>query len=231
MGLRLRLRKTFSSSKQNSVPDSVIPNETHYTGRTDIEYYKPHQIPRSKYRGKVDPEHQASLAAFSLSDAFSAPGRRTSLALSGSFSPGGTNGQSRAASRIPSTAASRRQSFHDQHGSTLRIENSVDTGDSGSSTGTSREKSVAASTILDHDTASTSLSSQPTAISSAPVEPDTKLEQHDSGIGMPNIVLSKQTTAHDTPFTAEELELAMSRASLRPRKFDKHDHGDISATS
>lgn len=58
-------------------------------------------------------------------------------------------------------------------------------------------------------------------MASAPVERHTKLIQHDSGIGMdiPEIVLTKQTTAHDTPFTAEELEQAMTRASLKPRAF------------
>ncbi|EXJ83436.1 hypothetical protein A1O1_07059 [Capronia coronata CBS 617.96] len=235
MGLRMKLRKTFSSSasKKNSDPaPPLMPNEPHYTGRTDIEYYKPHEIPKSKYKGKVDPAHQASLAAFSLSDAFSAPPRRASQAPSGTFSPGGTQAQSlapsraqsRAASRDPSRSPSRRRSFHDQRRSNLRTETGVDSDESGSSHSTSREKSMSASTVLDHDTASTSLSDQPTAISSAPLEHDVKLV--DSGIGIPSIVLSKQMTAHDTPFTIEELEQAMTRASLRRRQFDVNHHND-----
>jgi hypothetical protein len=58
-----------------------------------------------------------------------------------------------------------------------------------------------------------SLSGQPTAVPSAPTEPN-KLSQHDSGIDMSG--LAKQIT-HDTPFTAEELEQAMTRATLNNR--------------
>jgi hypothetical protein len=50
-----------------------------------------------------------------------------------------------------------------------------------------------------------------------------KLTQHDSGIDMPEMVLSKQVTAHDTPFTVEELEQAMTRATLRRRDFGADD--------
>ena len=69
-------------------------------------------------------------------------------------------------------------------------------------------------------------------MSSAPAEQNLKynvaasgLTQHDSGIAMdiPEIVLSKQTTAHDTPFTAEELEQAMTRATLKSRDFRNRD--------
>lgn len=107
---------------------------------------------------------------------------------------------------------------------------------SSSSGSTSREKSLSASTALDVDvdveTASTSISEHPTAVASAPAESNTntnttssKLTQHDSGIGIdvPEIVLSKQITAHDTPFTAEELEQAMTRATLKPRDFGGRD--------
>ncbi|KAK5197787.1 hypothetical protein LTR99_010077 [Exophiala xenobiotica] len=263
MGLRVKLRKTFSSKPKtpNSTAHTPQPGEIHYTDRTDIEYYKPHEIPRSKYRGKVDPEHQASLAAFSLADAFSAARRRSSLALSGTFSPGGTKAQSRATSRaqsriqsratsraqsriqsrttsrapsrVQSRAPSRRPSQHEHllnshHAavlSGLRMESHANSSSSGS---TSREKSLSASTALDVETASTSISEYSTAVASAPAERNINttrskkfLTQHDSGIGMnssvPDIVLSKQITAHDTPFTAEELEQAMTRAMLKPR--------------
>lgn len=155
MGLRVKLRRTFTS-KKNGTGDSTLTNEAHYTSRTDIEYYKPHEIPKSKYRGKVDPEHQASLAAFSLADAFSTARRRSSLALSGTFSPGGTKAQSRAASRVQSRVQSRRPSWVSQHRSTLRTESVQDQNSeaSDSSASTSREKSVAASTALGVDTAS-----------------------------------------------------------------------------
>ncbi|RJE17302.1 hypothetical protein PHISCL_10361 [Aspergillus sclerotialis] len=58
MGLRVKLRRTFTS-KKNSAGSETGPNgEPYYTDRKDIQYYKPHEIPKSKYRGKVDPEHQ-----------------------------------------------------------------------------------------------------------------------------------------------------------------------------
>ncbi|KIX08052.1 uncharacterized protein Z518_02707 [Rhinocladiella mackenziei CBS 650.93] len=215
MGLRVKLRRAFTSKKA-SPDDSTPRNEQYYTDRTDIEYYKPHEIPKSKYKGRVDPEHQANLAAFSLADAFSTARRRTSLALSGSFSPGGTKAQSRAASRDPSQAPSRRSSCQDQPGSRRRMESAGESDGSDDSTSTSREKSVAASTAPGPDTASTSLSDQPTAAPFAPAELTAKLTQHDSGIDMGNGLL-KQVTAPDTPFTAEELEQAMSRATLKPR--------------
>ncbi|OAP64100.1 hypothetical protein AYL99_00072 [Fonsecaea erecta] len=221
MGLRVKLRRTFTS-KKNSTGSETGPNgEPYYTSRKDIEYYKPHEIPKSKYRGKVDPEHQASLQAFSLADAFSSARRRTSLALSGTFSPGGTKSQSAAASRVHSRAPSRRPSVQEFHGSTLRNESGVDSESSGSSShSTSRQKSTAASVAFDAETASTSLSGQATAVPSAPAEPDTKLAQHDSGIDMTELAaLSKQSTGHGTPFTAEELEQAMTRASMKRRDF------------
>jgi hypothetical protein len=229
MGLRGKLRKTFSSKKIPTIDSMSITGEQFYTDRTDIEYYKPNEIPRSKYRGKVDPEHQASLAAFSLADAFAGAGRRSSLALSGSFSPGGTNAQSKAGSRAASIELSRRPSRQDQPRSNLRMESHMSDG-SGS---TSREKSISASTALDVDTASMSLSDQTTAVPSAPTElnVNTKLTQHDSGIDMPDLVLSKHSSAHDTPFTLEELEQAMSRASLHRRDFGletERRHAEVS---
>jgi hypothetical protein len=149
MGLRVKLRRTFTS-KKNSTGDSTLTKEEHYTSRTDIEYYKPHEIPKSKYRGKVDPEHQASLAAFSLANAFSAARRRSSLALSGTFSPGGTKAQSRAASRAQSRVQSRRPSCVSQHDSTLRMESVQDQDSEGSAS--------SASTALGMGTANSMLS-------------------------------------------------------------------------
>lgn len=177
MGLRLRLRKTFSSSHKKPNPEThhtPTPGETYYTDRTDIEYYKPHEIPRSKYRGKVDPEHAASLAAFSLADAFASVKRRSSVALSGTFSPGGTKAQSRATSRAPSRVQSRAASrVHSRAPSRvqsriqsrapsrrpshsgLRTETHMESLSSSGST--SREKSLTASTALDVETASSML--------------------------------------------------------------------------
>jgi len=99
MALRERLRKTFSYKKKNG-SDGSTPSGGTSGKRSDIEYYKPHEIPKSKYRGKVDPEHQERLESYSLGDAFASIRRRTSQALSGTFSPGGTQAQSRRASWV-----------------------------------------------------------------------------------------------------------------------------------
>jgi hypothetical protein len=88
MGFRDKLSKTFGSKKNgsgDSTPSSKSPPK-----RKDIEYYKSHEIPKSKYRGKVDPAHRDRLASYSLGDAFTARRRKSSQALSGTFSPGGT---------------------------------------------------------------------------------------------------------------------------------------------
>lgn len=116
MAIRDKLRAKFGKSKKSTSGDSTpssasTSTEVHYTGRTDIEYYKPHEIPKSKYRGRVDKEHQESLESFSFIDAFQTVRRKTSMAMSGTFSPGGTKAQSAAPSALPSAAASRRASW------------------------------------------------------------------------------------------------------------------------
>jgi hypothetical protein len=108
MPLRDRLKKTFGS-KKNGSGDST-PSGTSPPRRKDIEYYKPHEIPKSKYRGKVDKAHQEKLEAYSFADASQQVRRKTSQALSGTFSPGGTNARSLAPSAAPSATPSRRAS-------------------------------------------------------------------------------------------------------------------------
>lgn len=99
MAIRDRLRRTFKRNKDSTSSGGSTPSTgsdpNHYTGRTDIEYYKPHEIPKSKYKGKVDPEHKERLEAYSFADAFSTVRRKSSQALSGIMSPGGTKSQSR----------------------------------------------------------------------------------------------------------------------------------------
>lgn len=98
MAIREKLRKTFGKKKDgsnSSGSSSVSSDPTYYTGRKDIEYYKPHEIPKSKYRGRVDPEHKERLDAYSFGDAFAQVRRKSSQALSGIMSPGGTKSQSR----------------------------------------------------------------------------------------------------------------------------------------
>ena len=75
---------------------SVIKKEDPYKDWPE-EIYKPHEIPRPKYKRPVDAEHKASLQAYSLRDAFAANMRRRSGMSQ--YSPMGT--------RLPS----RRNSF------------------------------------------------------------------------------------------------------------------------
>lgn len=93
MAIRDRLRKRFGSKKNGS--DDSTPGDNSPRKRNDIEYYKPNEIPKSKYRGKVDKAHQDRLDSYSLGDAFNVVRRKSSQALSGTLSPGGTQSQSR----------------------------------------------------------------------------------------------------------------------------------------
>lgn len=115
MAIRQKLKARFGISSKNAsdATNAIVSTEGHYTGRKDIEYYKPHEIPKSKYgRGKVDKEHIEKLESYTFGDAFGAM-RRTSLAPSGTFSPGGTQ----ALSAAPSAAQSRRASWMSRNGS------------------------------------------------------------------------------------------------------------------
>lgn len=99
MTFRAKLKKTFSKKSSGS-GESTPSGDNNYAVRTDIEYYKPNEIPKSKYRGKVDKAHKEKLESFTFADAFATVRRKSSQALSGTFSPGGTKSQSRRASWI-----------------------------------------------------------------------------------------------------------------------------------
>lgn len=109
MPFRAKLKKAFGggrSSSKSSTPSgdgSHTPNG-HHTHRTDVEYYKPGEIPRSKYRGPWNKEHQEKLHSFS----FNFGGRQSSLGGSSDWSPTASRAQSRRSSwisgRRPSTS-------------------------------------------------------------------------------------------------------------------------------
>ncbi|PLB50073.1 hypothetical protein P170DRAFT_435287 [Aspergillus steynii IBT 23096] len=73
MSLRQKVRRVFqrtgsrSKSKDNGIK---------------IEYYKRHEIPRSKFKGPFDREHQKKLAAWSFEDAQAERPRSLDLSLS-----------------------------------------------------------------------------------------------------------------------------------------------------
>ena len=90
MGVREKMKKAFGGKKSgdNSPSDIGTPRIP------GVEYYKPGEIPKSKYRGKWDQDHQDKLHAFSFAAAFRS--RRGSGYSN--YSPSGTKAQSRRAS-------------------------------------------------------------------------------------------------------------------------------------
>ncbi|KAL2009672.1 hypothetical protein VTN00DRAFT_5479 [Thermoascus crustaceus] len=71
MAFREKVRRAFrrsGSSKDN--------------GKPKIEYYRRSEVPRSKYRGPFDPEHQRKLAAWSFAGAMADRPRSLDLELS-----------------------------------------------------------------------------------------------------------------------------------------------------
>lgn len=208
MGLRDRVKKTFNKKKDSgsssggSTPSSGS-DPSHYTGRTDIEYYKPHEIPRSKYRGRVDPEHKEKLDAFSFSDAFGTAQRRASQALSGVMSPGGTKSQSRRPSCVSHVSndgqnpLSRAGTSAGNPPAPLIRENSKD--DTDVLNGQSIHVRWVGWNALTGSLAGLSRHST------------TKGDRVD----VPEVKLERQATVTDQPFTAEDLEQAMTRATLR----------------
>ena len=91
MTFRAKVRKALKGNKSSGDDSSGSPPK-----RTDIEYYKPGEIPRSKYRGPWNQKHQDQLHAFSFGDAF----RDRRKSIPASCSPRGTLAQSRRSSWV-----------------------------------------------------------------------------------------------------------------------------------
>lgn len=223
MAIRERLRKTFKKNKDSSSSGGSTPSTSsdpnHYTGRTDIEYYKPHEIPKSKYKGKVDPQHKERLESYSFADAFSTVRRKSSQALSGIMSPGGTKSQSRRPSymshmskaskdgrkSVPSTPGprdgpnplSRQGTAPEKPPAQLIRENSED--DTDVSNGETNPSCV----LICANCSVAGVSRRGTAKPEAPQQP----------LNVPEVRLERQATVPDQPFTAEELEQAITAAT------------------
>ena len=192
MGIRSKISKKLSSKKTGS--DLSKCDSTSGPRRTDIEYYKENEIPKSKYRGKVDPAHQEQLDSYSLGDAFQTLPRRPSQALSGTFSPGGTGSQSRRGSCIPGATNAL---------GSMRLGNADDQDDQ-----LLRRKSVASVGVQKEETVD---------------EENDTLVNNSTDANIPQITLQKTVTHRpssptSSPFTREELEQAMSKATMRPRR-------------
>ncbi|KAF9886894.1 hypothetical protein FE257_011017 [Aspergillus nanangensis] len=73
MSFRQKVRKVFHRQSSNAKSkDNGIK----------IEYYKRHEIPRSKFKGPFDPEHQQRLASWSFGEAHAIRERSLDLSLS-----------------------------------------------------------------------------------------------------------------------------------------------------
>src|SRR3954469_17807120 len=90
MGVREKMKRAFGGKKSG---DSS-PSDAETPKIPGVESYKPGELPRSKYRGKWDQDHQDKLHAFSFAAAFrSRRGSGHSI-----YSPSGRKAQSRRAS-------------------------------------------------------------------------------------------------------------------------------------
>ncbi len=101
MTFRAKVKKALKRNRSAGIDFSEGPPT-----RADIEYYKPDEIPRCKYRGPWNQKHQDQLHAFSFEDAF----RNRKNSIPASYSPGGTLAQSRRSSwvsRVRSSLGSR----------------------------------------------------------------------------------------------------------------------------
>ena len=90
MPFREKVKRAFGGKKEPGVGADDVPK------RDDIEYYKPSEMPSSRYRGPWNQKHQDSLQAFSFEDAC----RDGNDSVTPSYSPRGTRSQSRRSSWI-----------------------------------------------------------------------------------------------------------------------------------
>ncbi|PGG98841.1 hypothetical protein GX51_06576 [Blastomyces parvus] len=76
-------RQTRDHNKGGGIgsPIGLKPGKTKYrgNGKPKIELYKPHEVPRSKYRGPFDENHIERLAAYSISNAMLSADRPRSM--------------------------------------------------------------------------------------------------------------------------------------------------------
>ena len=201
MGLRDRLKKIKNRSGSNTPSNG--------TNTPKIEYYKPGEEPKLKYRGKIDKEHSDKLHAFSFSDAWS---RRKSTHSDhhGTMSPGGTYlAQSRATSFV---ASLRKKSVASHSESETDATRERDL----------RRKSLVAqpdtATVKENDVDDTNIAnagvSRPQTATGKP--PDAN-SGNNTNLNATETSLEKTETiipTHDAPFSTDELQKALSRATI-----------------
>jgi hypothetical protein len=206
MGLRDRFKKMKNRSG-SSTPGSQTPK---------IEYYKPGEEPKLKYGGKIFKEHNDKLHAFSFSDAWSRG--RSQVSITGTMSPGGTMAQSRATSIVGSLKG-RKRSVASYSGSDTDVRRK--------SLGVEPETIPA--TVKENEDDDTNVQnagglSRPQTSGGKPAEllahaPTTHAQPEPpgnaNGAPLENTATNgRLSPTHDVPFSTEELERAMSCATM-----------------
>jgi len=87
MPFRAKIKKVFGGSSSSSDSSSLQTTKT-----SESNVYKPGEpIPQSKYRGRVDPEHKATLESFSFGDTFRRKSCQSQYSPHGSRMPSRNN--------------------------------------------------------------------------------------------------------------------------------------------
>jgi hypothetical protein len=109
--LRTRLRRVLTGTAESG-PLSKLKNGKSKNTEPEDDYYKPgEKMPPLKYRRAVDPEHKATLEAFSFSTAWRRRSHTSLYSPMGSRLPSRRNSCRSRRSRSRSMARSRRSSF------------------------------------------------------------------------------------------------------------------------
>ncbi|OCK76451.1 hypothetical protein K432DRAFT_306323 [Lepidopterella palustris CBS 459.81] len=194
MHFRQRVKRVFTRSSSGSNGDNSLSNST---SRNSSNVYKPgEKMPPMKYRRPVAPEHKEKLESFSFAKAW----RRKST--QSQYSPMG----SRLPSRKNSTHTVGRKSLQ---GTRLSMQAQRATG--------GNVEQVKEGSGDDADVSNVGLSCQHTHESIKP-GPTSSMERcsqsNKSGDSRPQTGCANGGVKADTPFTQEDLELALKRSHL-----------------
>ncbi|KAF2194776.1 hypothetical protein K469DRAFT_686737 [Zopfia rhizophila CBS 207.26] len=214
MPLRTRLRRAFTRSSQDDSPLSKTSSKNSKT-RKDSSVYQPgEKMPPPKYRRPVNPEHKEKLEAFSWAQAW----RRKSD--QSQYSPMG----SRLPSRKNSIVTLGRRSIGGRKGNSRGNDGiGVDSGIGGSISGDAGVEQVKEGSDEEGDVMNVGLSRQATHDSSTHGRRSHSIR---SGGSRPATGRRSGSTKPDTPFTQEELELALKKSHLEAPKEESDRSGD-----
>lgn len=198
MPFRARIKRAFGRSGSGS--SSPSGGSTTPSG-LPIEYYKEHEVPRSKYRGPWNQAHQDKLSSFAFSF-----GRKKSFQGS-EWSPAQTRAHSRRSSWISHKRPSTRSSISE---SSVKVV----------SRAPSRVGQVP-EVDGDDDVANVGMSRRVTREKRGPNfgrDPVEDSEEENELAHQETVTLPQLQSEHDVPFTEEELAKALTAATLKPSK-------------